>query len=120
METSRWWIYRTISPPAGDNRYPKNRQQTLHLLDKYYSKTVMPKMTQSDGTSFVQKGGRGNRNGAGRGNGPGKKGKGTLFDKEYWKGKECFKCNKKGHPSLHCPNADDDEDDNPVPAKQEA
>jgi hypothetical protein len=47
---------------TGDNRYPKNRQQTLHLLDKY-SKTVLPKMTQSEGTSIVQKGGRGKGNG---------------------------------------------------------
>ena len=38
---------------TGDNRYPKNRQQTLHLLNKY-SKTVVQRMTQSKGTSFVQ------------------------------------------------------------------
>jgi hypothetical protein len=43
---------------TADNRYPKNCQQTLHLLDKY-SKTVVPKVTQSEGASFAQKGGRG-------------------------------------------------------------
>jgi hypothetical protein len=32
---------------TGDNRYPKNRWQTLHLLDKY-SKTVVPRTTQSE------------------------------------------------------------------------
>jgi hypothetical protein len=94
---------------TSDNRYPKNRQQTLHLLDKY-SMTVMPKTTQSEGTSFAQKGGRGNGNKAGRGNGAGKAANGKPFDKEYWKDKECFKCHKKGHPSSHCPE-DDDEDD---------
>ena len=94
---------------TGNNRYPKNRQQTLHLLDKY-SKTVVPKTTQSEGTLFAQKGGRGNGKAAGRGNGAGKS-NGKPFDKEYWKDKECFKCNKKGHPSSHCPNADVDEDD---------
>jgi hypothetical protein len=31
---------------TGDNRYPKNRQQSLHLLDKY-SKTVVTKVTHS-------------------------------------------------------------------------
>jgi hypothetical protein len=31
---------------TGENRYPKNRQQTLHVLDKY-RKTVVPKVTQS-------------------------------------------------------------------------
>jgi hypothetical protein len=43
---------------TGDNRYPKNRQQTLHMLEKY-SKTVVPKVTQSEGTSFAQRSGRG-------------------------------------------------------------
>jgi hypothetical protein len=37
---------------TGDNRYPKNRKQTLHLLDKY-SKTVVVKLTHSEGTSFA-------------------------------------------------------------------
>jgi hypothetical protein len=40
---------------TGDNLYPKNRQQTLHLLDKY-SKTVVTRVTQSEGTSFAQSG----------------------------------------------------------------
>jgi hypothetical protein len=30
---------------TGDNRYPKNRQQTLHLLDKY-SKSITPQATE--------------------------------------------------------------------------
>ena len=48
------------------NRYQKNRQQTLHLLNKYI-KTVVQRMTQSEGTTFVQ-GGRGHRGGRDRGN----------------------------------------------------
>jgi hypothetical protein len=43
---------------TGDNRYPKNRQQMLYLLDKY-SNTVVPRVTQSEGVSFAHKGGRG-------------------------------------------------------------
>jgi hypothetical protein len=39
---------------TGDNRYPKNRQQTLHLLDKYI-KSAVAKVTQSEGTSFAQR-----------------------------------------------------------------
>jgi hypothetical protein len=75
---------------TGDNRYPKNRQQTLHLLDKYSKSVMVPKTTpSSEGTSFVQKEGRSSQ----RGNGA-EKGKGQPFDKEYWKDKECFKCNK--------------------------
>ena len=35
---------------TGENKYPKTRQQTLHLLVKY-SKTAVSKTTQSEGTS---------------------------------------------------------------------
>jgi hypothetical protein len=42
---------------TGDNRYPKNRQQTLHLLDKY-SKSTVPDTTLTEGASFAQKAGR--------------------------------------------------------------
>ena len=100
---------------TGNNHYPKTRQQTLHLLDKY-SKTVVTKPTPSEGSSFAQSGGggRGGRGGgSGRGNGGGRgRGSGNTgkpFDKEYWKEKECFKCGKKGHPASHCPEGDDDD-----------
>jgi hypothetical protein len=72
---------------TGDNRYPKNSQQSLHLLDKY-SKTVIPKVIQSKGTSFAQKGGRG---GGQSYNGNGKGQDSSTYDKKYWKDKECYK-----------------------------
>jgi hypothetical protein len=51
-------------------------------------------MTSSEGSSFIQKGGKGGRGG---------KGQGTItFDKEYWKDKTCFNCSKKGHPLSSC------------------
>jgi hypothetical protein len=94
---------------TGDNRYPKNRQQTLHLLDKY-SKTVVPKVTQSEGTSFAQKIGRG----SGRSyNGNGKGHESSTYDKKYWKDKEYCKFHKMGHPATHCgkkSNSNDDDD----------
>ena len=62
---------------TGDNQYPKNRQQTLHLLDKYIKKVVQRK-TQSKRTAFVQ-GGRGHRSGGGRDNIGGRSNK--HFDK---------------------------------------
>jgi hypothetical protein len=89
--------------------YPKNRQQTLHLLDKY-SKTVTPKVTQSEGASFAQKGGRGSGrsyNGNGKGHDSG------TYDKKYWKDKECYKYHKMGYPATHCgkkSNSNDDDD----------
>ena len=48
-------------------------------------------------------GGRGHRGGRGRDNRGGRGHK--LFDKEYWKDKECFNCNKKVHPSTSVPEA---------------
>jgi hypothetical protein len=48
---------------TGDNQYPKNRQQTWHLLDKY-SKTVVARVTQSEGTSFAHRIGRGGGQGS--------------------------------------------------------
>jgi hypothetical protein len=47
---------------TGDNHYPKTRQQTLHLLDKY-SKTTVTKPTNSEGASFAQGGGGGSAKG---------------------------------------------------------
>jgi hypothetical protein len=46
---------------TSSNRYPKTRQQTLHLLDKYSKTVVVPKMTSSEGSSFTQNGGKGGR-----------------------------------------------------------
>jgi hypothetical protein len=85
---------------TGDNGYPKNCQRTLDLLDKY-SKTVVAKVTHSEGTSFAQKGGRGGGNQSSSGNG--KCHDSSTYDKKYWKDKECYKCHKKGHPATHCP-----------------
>jgi hypothetical protein len=76
---------------TGDDRYPKNRQSTLHLLDKYSKSVIVTSTSTSEGTAFTQKGGRGGSN--------------EPYDKKYWKDKECFKCNKKGHPSSHCNTA---------------
>jgi hypothetical protein len=93
---------------TGDNRYPKNRQQTLHLLDKY-GKTVVAKVTHSEGTSFAQKGGRGGCNRSSSGNGKGRDS--STYDKKYWNDKECYKYHKKGHPATHFPKKPSDNDD---------
>jgi hypothetical protein len=93
---------------TGDNRYPKNCQQTLHILDKY-SKTVVAKLTHSGGTSFAQKGGIGGGNRSSNGNGKGRDS--STYDKKYCKDKECYKYHKKGHTSTHCPKNPSDDDD---------
>jgi hypothetical protein len=91
-----------------DNRYPKNHQQTLHILDKY-SKTVVAKVKPSEGTSFAQKSGRGVGNQSSNGNGKGYDS--SAYDKKYWKDKECYKCHKKGHPATHYPKKPSDDND---------
>jgi hypothetical protein len=92
----------------GDNRYPNNRQQILHLLEKY-SKTVVTRVTHSEGISFAQKGGIGGGNRSSRGNGKGSDS--STCDKEYWNGKERYKCHKKGHPATRCLKKPSDNDD---------
>jgi hypothetical protein len=71
---------------------------------------VVPKVTQSEGTSFSHKGGRGSGRSC---NGNGKGHESSTYDKKYWKDKECYKCHKMGHPATYCGkkssyNEDDD------------
>jgi hypothetical protein len=87
---------------TGNNRYPRNRQQTLHLLNKY-SKSAVSNMTPSEGASFTQRGKQGQQGG--------NQNAVDSYDKKFCKNKECFKCHKKGHPALHFPKKDDDDDD---------
>jgi hypothetical protein len=47
---------------TGNNRYPRNQQQTLHLLNKY-SKSAVLNMTPSEGASFTQRGKQGRQGG---------------------------------------------------------
>jgi hypothetical protein len=82
---------------TGDNFYFNNQHQTFHLLDKYRN-TAVSKVTQSEGTSFAQMSGRGGGRGGRSGNGKSH----DNFDKEYWKDKTCYKCEKKGHPANKC------------------
>ena len=68
---------------TGNDKYPKTRQSMLHLLDQY-TKSHVSNATPH-GTSFAQRGGGDNE-----------------FDKEYWKDRTCFNCDKKGHPTSAC------------------
>ena len=91
---------------TGDSRYPDNRQQTLHLLDHYSPRTTQ-RVLESQGSSFAQQGKGGDKGGDSR--------SGKDYDKEYWKDKTCYRCNKKGHPAHACnkkgktSNEEDDE-----------
>jgi hypothetical protein len=91
---------------TGDNHYPKNRQQKLHLLDKY-SMTAVAKVTHSEGTSFAQISGIG----GGRGGRSKNIKSHENFDKEYWKDKTCYKCENKGHPANKCPKKSKNDND---------
>jgi hypothetical protein len=67
---------------TGNNRYPKNRQQTLHIWDKY-SKNVVAKVIHSEGISLAQKYGRGGGNRSSSANGKGHDS--ITYDKKYCK-----------------------------------
>jgi hypothetical protein len=43
---------------TGNDQYPKNRQSTLHLLDKYSKSVIVSPTTPTEGKLFAQKGGR--------------------------------------------------------------
>jgi len=88
---------------TGDNRYPRDHQQTLHLLDKYAKTTVYKPPVQSEGSSFTQKGGK-DKGDKGRAKGN----QSSKYDKQHWADKICFNCGKKGHPAWSCDKDDDD------------
>ena len=58
---------------TGDDRYPKTRQNTLHLLTQY-TKPTIPRNSEYQGNSFVQR--------------IGDKRNLQTYDKNYWKDKE--------------------------------
>jgi Zinc knuckle len=76
----------------GKDTYPKNRQETLCLLDAFI-KTAALRVILSEGTSFASIAAK-----------PSSK----QSSEEYWKAKECYKCGEKGHPARKCPNDDKD------------
>ncbi len=75
---------------TGNNRYPKTRQQVLHLLDRYTKSTVV-KPGVSEGASFAQHSFAQQQDQSKR-----------PYDTVYWKDKECYNCGKLGHPANHC------------------
>jgi hypothetical protein len=46
---------------TGDNRHPKNRQSTLHLLDKHSKSTIVNTTLTSEGTAFAQRSDKDNK-----------------------------------------------------------
>lgn len=90
---------------TGDNHYPKTRQVTLHLLDKY-TKPAIQKQKEFEGSSFTMKGNISKVSNKNKSKVKGNEKK--DYDKEYWADKECYRCHKKGHPSYAC----DDNDNN--------
>jgi hypothetical protein len=88
---------------TGDKKYPKNHQQTLHLMDKY-SKTDVAKVTQSP----LHKGAEEEVEAA---KGVVTKKSDDNLDKEYWKDKTCYKCEKKGHPAKTFPKKSNNDND---------
>jgi hypothetical protein len=64
-------------------------------------------VAQSEGTSFAQRSGRG----GGRSGRGGNEKNHNNFDKEYWKDKTCYKCEKKEQPVNKCPKKSSNDND---------
>ncbi len=84
------------------------------FLDRY-SKSA-PADSGSQGTAFAQKVGR-PKKGEEEQASDKPKGEKKEYDKAYFKDLPCFKCGKKGHPQLHCPTKNDDDDNSPISTK---
>ena len=84
---------------TGQDNYPATRQEVLHLLDKY-TKNVVTKTPASEGTSFAQKGGTGEKKKKDKD----KDKKKAPYDKAAWKNRSCYICGEEGHPASHCPD----------------
>jgi hypothetical protein len=70
---------------------------------------VVANVTHSEGTSFAQKGGRGDGDQSSSGSEKGRDS--STYDKKYWNDKECYKCHKKGHLATHCHKKPSDDND---------
>ncbi len=74
---------------TGPDRYPQTRQDCLYLFDMFSKSNVVAHTAQAQASSFAQRGGDGRV--------------GNSYDKQFWKNKQCYTCNKKGHPASCCP-----------------
>ncbi len=80
----------------GSDNYPTTPQQTLLLLDKYSKKPTV--VTQSEGTAFAQEENKKGKSKKAEAADPKK----VEYDKEFYRDKVCFRCDKKGHPKAAC------------------
>jgi hypothetical protein len=87
---------------ARRDEYLESRSDAI--LNKYDERKPPPTAAASEGTAFAQKGQKGKKKTdekIKKDDRNDEKSKST--DKDFWKDKECFICNKKGHPAAKCP-----------------
>ena len=73
---------------TGNDKYPRKIQGTLMILDKY-TKYIVRQHTNSEGMSFTQRAGSGNKHL-------------PPYDKKNWKNLQCFRCLQRVQPASHC------------------
>ena len=97
------------------DNHPPTPQQSLMLMDKYSKSPTV--VTQSEGTSFAQKG---KNKGSEKKKSDDKNPKTVEYDKDFYKDRECFRCGKKGHPKSACTVKlkESDDDDKSVGSKR--
>jgi hypothetical protein len=80
----------------GSNNYPTTPRQSQLLLDKYFKKPAV--VNHSEGTAFAQGGTKKKMKKNKNDTDP----KNVKYNKEFYKDKDCFRCEKKGHSKAAC------------------
>jgi hypothetical protein len=101
---------------AKRDEYPTARSKAIMLLNKYDERKPPP-TAASEGTAFVQA--KGKKKGEEKKKGDEKAAEEKPEKKDFFKDRECFICNKKGHPAAKCPSRkkSTDSDDSSISSK---
>ena len=106
---------------ARRDEYPETRSDAIALLNKYDERKPPPTMAASEGTAFAQKGQKAKKKSDEKKKDESKDDK-SKTDKDFWKDKQCFICDKKGHPASKCPSKkkkSTDSDDSSISSKSD-
>ena len=106
---------------ARRDEYPETRSDAIALLNKYDERKPPPTMAASKGTAFAQKGQKAKKKSDEKKKDESKDDK-SKTDKDFWKDKQCFICDKKGHPASKCPSKkkkSTDSDDSSISSKSD-
>ena len=96
---------------AKRDEYPPTRSEAIALLNKCDERKPPP-MAGSKGTAFTQTKGKKKSEDKKKADEKHKDAEEKAPKKNFFKDRECFICNKKGHPAAKCPSRKKDKDSN--------